>query len=89
MTEDVKLVEITAEEAEECLRAEGILPSPGRPKGTGFQRLDRPFHERMRQLIDGGFVSSRTAAAWKVVEHAPGNGTPESKVDRLVRGYPY
>jgi hypothetical protein len=45
----------------------------------------------MRQLLEGGTVPSRLAAAWRVVDRAydMGNTQPESKVKRLVRTYPF
>jgi hypothetical protein len=61
----------------------------GRPKGTSFRGMDAPLHDRMRRLLVEGAVPNLTAAARAVVERAYGGGTPESKINRLVRTYPY
>lgn len=63
---------------------------PRRPKGTGFKNHDAPLLAQMARLYPGK-CSSPTEAAWKVVGRdgsgAKGSGTPNSKVDRLVRAF--
>ena len=63
--------------------------TPGRRPGTDYRGIDAPRHVEMRRLLDNGMVPNLTQAAWAVVDHAYGYGTPESKVTRLVRTYPY
>jgi hypothetical protein len=62
---------------------------PGRPKGTGYARVDARVHELMRQRILAGDAPSITKAAQQVVHLAYGWGTLDSKVRRLVKSYPY
>ncbi|TIP43661.1 hypothetical protein [Mesorhizobium sp.] len=63
---------------------------PHRPKGTGFKDHDAPILAEMAKLYPGE-CSSATEAAWKVIgrdgKRAKGNGSPESKIDRLVRAF--
>lgn len=62
--------------------------APHRPKGSGLERADAAIIERMVPLVNAGL--SPTAAAKQVVgngERAPGAGTPESKVNRLVKRF--
>jgi hypothetical protein len=74
-------------------RARTEVRSRGRPKGTNYRRVDRPLHELMRQILVEGIVATRTAAARFVVEESGcrvyGGGTDESKIDRLVRTFPF
>ena len=63
----------------------------GRPPSSGFAEADAPIVEKMRELIESGNCTSVTQAAWQVIGRdgsgAKGNGSPESKVDRLVKRY--
>jgi hypothetical protein len=61
----------------------------GRPKGTDYRRVDRPFHQEMRRQLDQCEVPSKTAAARTVADMAYGDGTRDSKITRLVRTYPF
>jgi hypothetical protein len=61
----------------------------GRPKGTDYRRVDFPLHEEMRRKLEQCEVPSRTAAARSVADKAYGDGTPDSKITRLVRTYPF
>jgi hypothetical protein len=61
----------------------------GRPKGSGYARVDARVHELMRQRIRDGRAPSITKAAEQVVHLAYGSGRPDNKVRRLVRSYPY
>jgi hypothetical protein len=61
----------------------------GRPRGTGYRKMDAPLHGEMRQLLEAQAVPSLTGAAKIVVPRAYGSGTPESKISRLVRSYPF
>ena len=61
----------------------------GRPKGTDYRRVDRPFHEEMRRKLDQCEVPTKTAAARTVADKAYGDGTRDSKITRLVRTYPF
>ena len=61
----------------------------GRPKGTDYRRVDRPFHEEMRRKLEQCEVPSKTAAARTVADKAYGDGTRDSKITRLVRTYPF
>jgi hypothetical protein len=60
----------------------------GRPRGTGYGHLDAPLHERMREMLQQGQASCRTAAAKQLAQLAYGYGCWESKVRRLVRSFP-
>jgi hypothetical protein len=62
---------------------------PGRPKGTGYARVDARVHELMRELLMAGKAPSPTKAAEALVHLAYGWGAPHNRVRRLVRSYPY
>ncbi|WLB77146.1 hypothetical protein [Bradyrhizobium elkanii] len=62
--------------------------SPSRPPDTGYSKLDEPFLEKMRPLVQTGFTVTKAA------QHVAGDGTLlagagtlESKLSRLVRAY--
>jgi hypothetical protein len=59
----------------------------GRSTGTGYQALDAPFVDEMRQLIQGPEQISKWNAALKLAPRTAGGGTNESKAKRLVKGY--
>ena len=63
----------------------------GRPKGTGYAAMDEPLIAEMKAMIDGLIAKSPTEAARAVIgkdgSRAAGYGTPEAKVDRLVKSY--
>ena len=61
----------------------------GRPRGTGYLRVDAARHAEMRRMIEECIVPTITAAAKAVVDQAFGGGTRQSKITRLVRTYPY
>lgn len=61
----------------------------GRPRGTSYAVVDRPQHVRMWRLLHEAEVPTLTAAARAVVDDTFGQGTPESKIKRLVRTYPF
>jgi hypothetical protein len=61
----------------------------GRPRGTDYRGVDAPLHEDMRRLLESRLVPSRTAAAGSVVDRAFGSGSPQSKITRLVKTYPF
>jgi hypothetical protein len=69
------------------------VPRPGRPPGTGFDAMDKPLIAQMKAKIDGCAAKSPTDAAWQVIGRdgslAAGFGTPEAKVDRLVKRYKF
>jgi hypothetical protein len=58
------------------------LQAMPRPEGTGYQAVDRVLVNEMRPHWLAG--KSWTRAAWLVVDRAPGTGTKEAKVKRLV-----
>jgi len=60
----------------------------GRPPGSGYDRLDAPLCERMRELLAEGRAASPTGAARLVAPQAFGFGTLDSKVRRLARRFP-
>ena len=66
-----------------------ISKRPGRPKGTNYLGVDAPLHEEMRRLWEERAVPSLTAAARLVVARAYGSGTPEAKIRRLEKTYPF
>jgi hypothetical protein len=57
-----------------------------RPKGTGMQDADQPHVRKMHELILERKISP-SRAAQEVAKDAPGVGTLESKVTRLVKRY--
>jgi len=60
----------------------------GRPAGSGTSEIaDRPLFAEMHHLIGSGSAKSPNDAARQVAHKAQGQGTPESKQDRLARGY--
>jgi hypothetical protein len=60
----------------------------GRRKGAGsFEKLDRPILEEMRTTLRSGEFASPEEAARKFADKAHGNGTIESKAERLARRY--
>jgi hypothetical protein len=60
----------------------------GRPRGSGtFEVSDAPLLAKMRELIDTGVAKSANDAARQVAGDAGGNGTIESKITRLAKGY--
>jgi hypothetical protein len=60
----------------------------GRRKGTGsFEKLDRPILDEMRTMLLSGKFASPEEAARKFANKAHGNGTIESKAERLARRY--
>jgi hypothetical protein len=67
----------------------GAKRPPGRPRGTGYRRIDARVHEMMRDRIRDGLAPSITKAAEQLVHLAYGWGRPDNKVKRLVRTFPY
>ena len=70
--------------------AEAEAPaSPSRPRGRGLQAADTGIVKEMNRWFKAGEANSPTDAAWKIIglrgDGAQGGGTPQSKVDRLVR----
>ncbi|MFC4170482.1 hypothetical protein ACFOYU_00145 [Microvirga sp. GCM10011540] len=63
------------------------ISRPRRRGNVSLSSADTPFIREMHDLYVSGAVASINAAAWKVVDRAPGNGAPQSKVDRLRRRY--
>jgi hypothetical protein len=51
--------------------------------------MDAALHNMMRLAIAGGKAHSIAEAARQVSHLAPGGGSADSKVQRLVRNYPY
>jgi hypothetical protein len=68
-----------------------VLPKgrrPGREKGQGsFEQLDQPLLSKMKALITDMKAASPEEAARMVAPEAHGNGTPESKAERLARRF--
>jgi len=65
-------------------------PRPrGRTRGTGYQAQDKLIAKRMIEMVGRLEAKSPTEAAWSIVgtdgNGAIGIGSPESKVERLVR----
>ena len=79
---------LEAEEQDQAAGAPAKRP-PGRPRGTDYRRVDAPLHQQMRQLLEGGVVHSRTAAARQVASFAYGHGCEDSKIRRLVKWFLY
>lgn len=62
----------------------------GRPAGTNYRAVDRASHLKMRDLVERGLAPSLSAAARMVAPEALGENTSlESKVQRLLRSYPF
>lgn len=60
----------------------------GRPKGVGsLERADEPLVAEMKSLLCATEARSPMQAAGMVLPRAAGEGTPESKIRRLVRRY--
>ena len=71
--------------------SERVVPTKrrGRPRGTNYRGVDASLHEDMRRLLESHAVPSLTAAAASIVARAFGSGSPQSKITRLVRTYPF
>lgn len=81
---------VEEEDSRTCTRAHAREGKRrGRPRGTDYRGVDAPLHGEMRRLLEEHVVPSLTVAARSVVDRAYGSGTPESKITRLVRTYPY
>ena len=60
----------------------------GRPlRAGGYNRLDRPLHITMADIIGSGRAQSVTDAAREVVDDAKGSREEASRIKRLVDGY--
>jgi hypothetical protein len=60
----------------------------GRKKGVGsYEKLDRPIVEKMKKMLLSGKAASPEEAARKFADKAHGNGTIESKTERLAKRY--
>jgi hypothetical protein len=60
----------------------------GKKKGDGsYRNVDAPLQRKMKSLIQQGKATSARAAARLLLGEAYGEGTDESKIDRLAKGY--
>ncbi|MER8564274.1 hypothetical protein NKH85_04880 [Mesorhizobium sp. M0924] len=70
----------------ETVRAQS---TPHRPAGRSLEVADAALVKQMKEMVARGEAPSPTAAAWKLIgkdgKGAQGSGSPESKVQRLVK----
>ena len=63
------------------------VPAKRKGHGLDFREQDAVLAIEMAALIKSGAEPSPWAAAWRIVNRAPGRGTNESKVERLCRAF--
>jgi hypothetical protein len=81
------LIVVRQEQARAAAAASTTIQQHGRPKGTGFAKMDGAVVSAMLKSSDENGCSL-TDAAWRIIGRdgsgAAGAGTPEAKVKRLV-----
>lgn len=81
-----ELPSVIRDQGDEVERSQPIR-SVGRPKGSHYEKVDRPFVERAEELYRTGNAQSRHAAARAVVSQDPsavaGGGSEDTKIKRI------